>query len=116
MVVKVPRAPLVFLLGTLFLSATCIYVMSQSLAWTFYLEKAASPSCIPSVQANCVSLLWLDWENRELIFPLYSALVDVSPGVLCLVLDSSVQEKHGHTGEKGHKELVLVELMLMVTD
>lgn len=32
--------------------------------------------------------------------------------MLCAVLSSSVQEKNGHTGEKGHKGLVMVELML----
>lgn len=37
---------------------------------------------------------------------------EASPTVLCPVLGSSLQEKHGRTGEKDHKGLVLVELVL----
>jgi len=54
----------------------------------------------------------MDWENWEVIFPFCSALVEASSGVLCPVLGSSVPEEQGHTGEKGHKGLVLVDLVL----
>jgi len=43
---------------------------------------------------------------REVILPLYSALVEASPGVLHLDVESSVQDRHsiGSTcSERGHK-------------
>lgn len=102
--VKMSRVSLLFLLGTL-----GIYVMPWSLALTFYLEKAPSFSCVPIFRPT-VSLLWLDWEYWEVFFLL--CLMEASPAMLCPVLSSSVQEKIEHTREKGHKGLVLAELML----
>lgn len=73
------------------------------------MEKATSLSCVPSLQASCVSLFWLDWEYWEVFVLCCSG--EASPGMLCPVLSSSVQEENRHIGKEGYGGLVLVELM-----
>jgi len=43
---------------------------------------------------------------REVILPLYSALTETQPGVLCLAVEPSAEERHVPLGagpEEGHK-------------